>query len=87
MNTWSRGLNADFTLDDYLFGLVKFTKNVDPDKYGYSGYGIRFDVRSQFSLAIGEWDKNVVIFGMKNSSSNHVHNRKIDTLNIMLDIY
>ena len=27
----------------------KVTKNVDPDKYGYSGYGIGFDACSQFS--------------------------------------
>ena len=31
------------TLENYLFGSVKLTKNVDIDKYGYSGYGIGFD--------------------------------------------
>ena len=43
-NTWSRNLNADFTLKDRLFGAVKLTKNADPEKYSYSGFGIRFDL-------------------------------------------
>ena len=33
-----------------LFGSVKTTKNADPDKYSYSGYGIGFDSRSHFIL-------------------------------------
>ena len=43
-----------FTLGDCLFGEVKLTKSSDPEKFGYSGYGIRFDARSQFSLLIGQ---------------------------------
>ena len=31
-------LNADFTLKGYLFG----TKNVNPNKFSYSEYGIGF---------------------------------------------
>ena len=30
-------------LGNSLFGTVKLTKNVDPDKYRYSGYDIGFD--------------------------------------------
>ena len=29
-----------FTLRNILFGAVKLTKNVDPEKYSYSGYYI-----------------------------------------------
>ena len=47
---WSRDLNTRLTLDDCLFGAVKLAKNVDSDKYKYSGYGIGFDARSQFLL-------------------------------------
>ena len=53
---------------------MKLTKNVDPDKYGYSGYGIGFDAPSQFLWSDSEWGKNV-IFGV-NSSSKHADNRK-----------
>ena len=42
-----RNLNTDFILNDWLFGCVKLTKNVNPDKYKYSGYGIGFDSRTK----------------------------------------
>ena len=38
-----RYLNTDFTLGNCLFGSVTLTKN--PDKYKYSGCGVRFDSR------------------------------------------
>ena len=47
--TWSRDLNTVFTLHNCLFGAAKLTTNADPGKYGYSGYGVGFDARSQFS--------------------------------------
>ena len=45
--------NSDPTLKNCLFGAVTLTKNADIDKYGYSGYGIRFDRRSSFSFPGG----------------------------------
>ena len=30
--------------------MMSLTENADPDKYGYSGYRILLDVRSQLSL-------------------------------------
>ena len=79
-DTCSRDLNTDFTLGNGLFGVVKLTKNPDPDKYGYSGYRIGFDAHLQFSLPNGTWDKNVIIFGVVNSYSVHVDNKKKDIL-------
>ena len=35
LDTWSRGLNTDFTLTGCLFGTVKLTKNSNSDKYSY----------------------------------------------------
>ena len=40
-DTWSRDLNMDFALGDCLFVAMTFSKNTDPDKYKYSGYGIK----------------------------------------------
>ena len=57
MNQWPRDLNTNFTLDNCLFGSVKLTKNADPDKYVYTGYGIGFDLRSEFSLPDGSVGK------------------------------
>lgn len=35
-------------LENYFFGAVRLTKNADPDKYSYSGYGIRHDTHAFF---------------------------------------
>ena len=56
-NQWPGDLNIDFTLVNCLFGSVESTKNTDPDKYKYSGYGIEFDSRSQFSFTDGSVGK------------------------------
>ena len=63
-----KDLNTDFTLGNCLFGPVKLTKNADLDKYKYSGYGIGFDSRSEFSLPDCAMGKNVIIFGADMSS-------------------
>ena len=44
---------SDPTLENCLFGAVTLTKNVNIDKYGYSGYGIGFDRKSSFSFPGG----------------------------------
>ena len=43
------------------------------DKYVYSGYGIKFDLRSEFSLG-----KNVILFGVDMRSSVHIDNEGKD---------
>ena len=80
LDTCSRDLNSDSTLKACLFGGVKVTKNADPDKYVYSGYGIGFDLRSEFSLTDGSVGKNVIIFGVDMSSSVHIDNEGKDIL-------
>ena len=72
--------NSDFTLKNCLFGSVKLPKNADRDKEVYSDYGIRFDLRSEFSLTDGSVGKNVIIFGVDMSSSVHIDNKKKDIL-------
>ena len=67
------------TLENYLFGSVKLTKNADIDKYGYSGYGVGFDRNISFSFG-NEIGKNVIILGVDMSSSTKIDNRKKDIL-------
>ena len=45
--------DSDPTIKNCLFGAVTLTKNVDIEKYKYSGYGIGFDRRSGFSFTGG----------------------------------
>ena len=65
-DTRARYLSRKFKLGDCLFGVMKLTKKADPDKYGYSGYNIVFDARSNFSTN-GEWGRNVIIFSVNNT--------------------
>ena len=54
---------------------MNLTKNADPDKYKYFGYGFEIDPRSNFSVN-GEWNKIFIILGEGNSLSVHLNNRK-----------
>ena len=65
-------------LQNALSGAVSLTKNADIDKYKYSGYGIKFDRRSNFSFPGGGFGQNVIIFGVYMSSSTKIDNRKKD---------
>ena len=56
------------TLKNCLFGAVKLPKNADIDKYGYSGYRIRFDRNSSFSFPSTGLGRNIIIFGVDMSS-------------------
>ena len=66
----------DPTLKSCLFAAVNLTKNVDIDKYGYSGYGIGFDRKSNFSFTSDRFSQNVIIFGVDMSCSAHIDNKK-----------
>ena len=63
LDTRLTDINTDFTLNIFLFGAVKPTKNADPDKYKYRGYGIGFDSRSYYTLPNNTTRRNVIIFG------------------------
>ena len=80
LSQWLRNLNADFTLGNFLYVSVKLTKNADPDKQVYTGYGIRFDSCSEFSLSDGSMGKIVLIFGADMSSSVHIDNNRKNIL-------
>ena len=80
LSPWLRSLKIDFTLKNCLFGSVKLTRNADPDKSKYSGYGIGFDSRSEFLFTDGSIGKNAIIFGADMSSSVHIDNKGKDIL-------
>ena len=63
-----------------MFGAVPLTKNVNIDRYGYSGYGIGFDRKGSFSFSDGGYGQNVLIFGVDMSFSAHIDNKKKDIL-------
>ena len=63
-----------------MFGAVALTKKTDIDKCGYSGYGIGFDRRSNFSFPDGGSGQIVLIFGVDMGFSTHIDNKKKDIL-------
>ena len=71
----SRTDDSSITLQGCLFGAVKVTKNLDIDKYKYSGYGIGFDSKGTFSHPSGGDGRDVIIFGADTSSSVHANNK------------
>ena len=55
LDRWSQDVNAKFTLKNCLLENVEITKNTDPNKYSYSGYGIGFDPHSLLSIPNFDW--------------------------------
>ena len=54
---------------------VSLIKHFDIDKYKYSGYGVGFDRKREFSFGNG-FDTNCIVFRADTSSSVHVDNKK-----------
>ena len=76
INKKNNTITSDPTLENCLFGAVTLTKNVNIDRYGYSGYGIGFDRKGSFSFPGGGYGQNVLIFGVDMSFSAHIDNKK-----------
>ena len=66
----TKKLKHRFTWNNCLFGFVKLTKNINPEKD--TGYSTGFDLRSEFSLPDGRI--GFIIFGADMSSSVHIDN-------------
>ena len=58
-----------------MFGVISIVKNNDKKKHVYSGYRITFDSPGWWSFN-NDTARNVIIFGVGNSSSSHSNNCK-----------
>ena len=75
-----------FTVQISLFGAMEITKNVDTSKYNYNGYGICFDEGGTFSKGNINNGRNVLIFGVHESSLVHANN-KANNIYVMGDLF
>ena len=75
-----------FTVQNALFGAMEITKNADTSKYNYNGYGICFDEGGTFSKENINNGRNVLIFGVHESSLEHANN-KANNISIMGDLF
>ena len=57
-----------------MFGAVSLTEHIDIDQYKYSGYGMGFDIKGEFSFPNG-FGRNITTFGANMSSSVYANNR------------
>ena len=75
LDAWPNNPFSNFKLKNCLFSAANIVKNSDEEKWVYNGYGIAFDCAGLWNFD-NEFAKNVVIFGVDNSSSSHTDNRK-----------
>ena len=68
-----------------MFGAVNLTKHVDIDQYKYSGYGIGFNRKGEFSFGSNKFGRNVIILGADTSSFIYANNRTKNILNLGKD--
>ena len=67
--------DTTFTIQNALFGAMEIHKNADTSKYKYKGYGICFDEGGSFSIGNINNGRNVLIFGVDESSVVHSNNK------------
>ena len=53
-----------------MFGATRVAKNSFKEKYAYSGYGIPFDGKGEWSFG-NDSAKNLIVFRVGNSPSSH----------------
>ena len=68
-------------LENRLFGAVNLTKHADIGQYKYSGYGLGFHRKGEFSFGSDGFGRNAIIFRADMSSSVHANNK---TKNILV---
>ena len=75
LDGWPRSPTNNFKFKNCLFGAANIVKNIDKEKYVYSGYVITFDSAGSCSFD-NDFAKSVIICGVDNSSSSHFDNCK-----------
>ena len=84
LDSISTSRDNTFTVQNALFGSMQITKNAYTSKYKYKGYGICFDEGAMFSIGNINNGRNVLIFGVHESSLVHTNN-KANNIFIMSD--
>ena len=75
LDAWLRNPTNNFKFKNCLFGATNIVKNSDKEKYVYSEYGITFNRWVSWSFD-NNYARNVIIFGLDNSSLSHADNPK-----------
>ena len=73
LDNWPKNSLRNFALKNYFFGSTNIAKDNDKEQYVYSSYGITFDRKCPWSFN-DDFARNIIIFGVDNSSSSHTDN-------------
>ena len=79
LDAWPRHPTNNFKFKNFLFGATDIVKNSDKEQHVYNGYGKTFDSAGSWSFD-NDTARNVITFGVDNSSSSDVDNRKNNVL-------
>ena len=82
LDAWTKDPTNNFKFQNCLFGVTNMVKNSYKENYVHSGCGIAFD-RVSFWSFDNDTAKNVIIFGVDNSSSSHSDNLTLQVYTIM----
>ena len=80
--TSKHSIKFEFTILNALFGAMEITENANTSKYKYKGYGTCFDKGGSFSEGSINNGRNVLIFGVHESSLLH-SNDKANNIYVM----
>ena len=86
LDSISSSRDDTFTVQNALFGEMRITKNADTSKHKYKRYDICFDEGGSFSKGNISNRKNVLIFGVHESSLVH-QNNKANNIYVMGDLF
>ena len=86
LDSISSSRDDTFTVQNALFGAMQVIKNADTSKYKYRGDGICLDEGGSFSKGNISNGKNVLIFGVHESSLVHQYN-KANNIYVMGDLF
>ena len=75
-----------FTIQNALYGAMEITKNSGASKYACKGFGICFDEGGTFSKENINNRRNLLIFGVHESSLLHANN-KANNIYVMGDLF
>ena len=70
LNNWPRNPTNNFPLKNCVYGTIKLVRNRIKSEFIYNGQGIALDGDGSWSFG-NDFARNVVIFGVDNSSSSH----------------
>ena len=75
LDAWPKVMLRNFTLKKCFFAATNTVKDIDKEKFVYGRYGIAFDGKGEWRHG-NDYARNVIDFGVDNSSSSHTDNPK-----------